>query len=214
MQISKSKALKTIKLAVLPVLIAISMGSANAASDGAISEVNTSGQLFVTAEILPVISITGLDDITLGVISPGLNLGFEDKKSASETFCVYTNAANFNVSVASERGRSFGEFGMSGAGSGGSLKYTVDMDFGDTLGGLNPFGYSEVSKDINSEQSYGPFFYNTDTYNDFSCNSDDGLQENIRITINISGEDAAAALPDNYTDVITIVAEVAAPIPT
>lgn len=212
MQINK-KSLNKIKMAILPAAMVLSIG-AHAATQGNLSEDNTSGTMFVTADVAPVISISGIDDISLGTITPGLGDNASGVHTREESFCVYSNADNFTLSFESERGYSATSFGMSGASTGDTLPYTVDLEFADTQMNLNDFGFYDIADNITGSVSYGPFLYEKTYFYDTMCTSETGTEDNVRITIKIDDLEAAFSSPDEYTDVLTITARVSAPIPS
>lgn len=209
MQINKTKTLSALSALGLS-MATLFAGHSIAATDGALTANQTSGELSVTADVSAVLSITGLADIDFGTISPGISLDVTDNEEVTDTFCAYSNGA-FLLSLSSEKG-SGTNYTMVGSGTGSSLNYDLKIEYADATSGT--FTFSDVIGEALNGVEYGFFNYDSAYYTDQSCTSASGTEDNFRVTFKISGAEAAAATPDSYSDTVTVIARVAPPIPS
>ena len=190
------------KLIKIAAILAIFSGSAFAATDGPLSINQSNANLDVSATVEPVISITHVDDVSFGVFTPGIDTFGGEDVVLTESMCIYTNAAGFELELRSNFGVGTG-FAMGGEIDRDILPYSIAIEHGTEGDG---FEYVPVTLDALSGISYPFLSYASGYYTDTDCNSSTTLQENIVLRFRLLGDDILDALPDDYTDTITITA--------
>ncbi|MEC9345054.1 MAG: hypothetical protein VYB54_02435 [Pseudomonadota bacterium] len=103
-----------------PVALMLLLGTAApvamAASDGSLSSSSSQGSASITATIVPLVQISGLDDLDLGEVG-GTDV------SASDGLCIYSNAGRYRITASGNGGD--GGFQLTGRDQGGALPYQV-----------------------------------------------------------------------------------------
>jgi spore coat protein U-like protein len=192
---------KSSKLSMIALSVALLSGSAFAANDGPLAVNETSGDLLVSAEVQPVVSIKSVADIDFGLVSPGVNITKAGQMTLSDDICVYTNAASFELQLdSSEQGGD--ELYMTGSATNGLLRYTVALD---------ETNYSDsglyTSRIIDSAINGSSYQFDMNKDVDENCISQDtGLTENVGLTFTLSGSDVFNVEPDYYEDLLTVTA--------
>ena len=211
MQIHKSRIAGAMKGALLVLATAVAI-PALAATDGPTAQNETSGTMDVSVDLSSVVAITGLDDISFGSHTPGVTIALGESIEQVESFCVFSNAdTGFTLAFESDNGGAAGPFTMIGGTYGESLGYNVALEFGEYFN--SAFTYTQMTPSAMKQAGYGNFSYSDSYYVDNNCNSSSGLEENIRLTFSMAGDDGAAVRPDAYSDTLTIIARVAPELP-
>jgi hypothetical protein len=176
-----------------------------AATDGALSPFETTGEMQVAATVQSIISITHVDDVSFGALGPGSNVFAGETYTQTENICVYTNANSFDLQISSSAGGDNG-FASEGLGHFENLHYTLDIRRGVWEEGPATFSYYDYAIDVQQNETIQGLNYDTDHYNDTDCNSSTTLQENVQLAFTLNGDDLVDATPDTYWGTVTIIA--------
>lgn len=103
-------------VAMTGLLLVMTAAPALAASDGSLSAAGSRGTVNLTVTVVPLVQISGLDDLSLG------ELGGSDI-SASDDLCIYSNAGRYRITASGNAGD--GGFALTGRDQGRSLAYEV-----------------------------------------------------------------------------------------
>ncbi len=175
---------------------------AMAATDGTLSDASSTGTLTVTANIAPMVSIRGLDDLTMtinaaAILGPSSHAAIE-----ISNFCVYSNAdanGSYKIRVDGTAGVAAQRFGLAGAG--GTLDYTVHLLDTNTT---NPNGSQTTpgaTKNFQNTAGGQARATNRD------CTNVTGAA-NAGLSARVSDTDALAAIAGSYTGVLNVVVSV------
>lgn len=182
---------------------AVFASPAMAATQGTLSDGSSSGSVTVTANIAPMVRISGLNDLTMtinaaSVLNPSSSAAIE-----IENFCVYSNAdanGSYKIRVDGAAGTAAQRFGLTGTG--GTLNYAVHLL---QTAGTNPNGSLVTSsgqvKDF--QNTAGGQARATDT----TCSNVAG-GNNAGLSVRVSDTDALAAIAGSYTGVLGVVVSV------
>lgn len=151
---------------------------------------SSTGSVDINIQIAHAIQVNNLDDINLGQF----NSGIDTNKSGSDSFCVFSNASKFSLTLSSEN-NSNGAFRMKGGNQ--FIPYTLSMDT------LNKNGSAATTKTITSGIKNSNL---VQVRNTFNCMESNSYLPNVKINVNVSEESMSNVLPNNYSDVITIIA--------
>lgn len=176
---------------------------AMAATDGTLSDSSSSGSLTVTANIAPMVSITGLDDLTMTINAASILGPSSSAAIEISNFCVYSNAdanGSYKIRVDGAAGTAAQRFGL--AGTGGTLNYAVHLL---ETAGTNPNGSLVTSpgQTKNFQNTAGGQTRATDR----NCGNVAG-NANAGLSVRVSDTDALAALAGSYTGVLGVVVSV------
>lgn len=175
---------------------------AMASTDGVLSDSSSTGSLNVTANIAPMVSIRGLDDLTMtinaaSVLNPSSWAAIE-----VSNFCVYSNAdanGSYKIRVDGTAGSAAQRFALSGPG--GNLDYRVHLQAVNTT---NPNG-TQVSagQTVNFQNTAGGQARATDR----DCTNVAG-GNNSTLSVRVGDADALAAVAGSYTGTLNVVVSV------
>jgi len=198
------------KLAFLSVIAAGSF-SAVAATNGALSPDESTASIEVAAEIVPMLQITGVNDVDFGRLIVGQNLVPDALFQEVESFCVFTNGSGYNLTFESANAEL-----TSGSGSSFSMISSEDfvsdqLPYSIKLEVLVPTAadaeYSTIAELMDKDTTYGPFVYQSGyEYQDSECGTPDGNFDNVKLTFSLDSEDAFQVLPSTYNDTIFVIA--------
>jgi|GEM_PF-1507236 len=194
------------KLIFTAAALALFAGAAHAETDGVLSATSSTGTFDVSATVVPMVRISGLDDITLTIDPATLASNFGTTSGRTQ-FCVFSNvdaAGAYNVQVLGAAGDGLGNpYGLTGQDQGGQLNHTV--------GYWDNAAYNSVAAQF-MRPSITRASINTRngqaraTTTDCSSNGLGG--SNASINIGIRNAEAIAALADTYTGTLTVVVSV------
>lgn len=192
------------KLLLATAVAALFAGAANA-QDGTLGTTSTGG-FEVTATVVPMVRISGLDDISLTIDPATLASNFGTTNGRTQ-FCVFSNVdatGAYNVRVlGSAPGDNANPYGLAGATSGTQLNHTV--------GFYDAAAYNSIAATF-MRPSTQRASMNTRagqaraTTTDCSANGLGGA--NASINVGIRNSVAIAALADTYAGDLTVVVSV------
>ncbi|VWX60613.1 hypothetical protein [Sphingorhabdus sp. 109] len=186
-------------------LAAMASGTANAApTDGVLSDTASTGTLDVNVTVVPMVSIRGLDDVSLTIDAATIASNFGSTSGISQ-FCVFSNAdaaGSYKVTVNGNAGDGLGNpYGLNGAATGTQLNHTV--------GYYDAAAYNSIAADF---MRPGLQFSMENTRDgqaratDLDCTNAGGQNSSLRVTVRNS--EALAALADTYTGTLSVVVAV------
>ncbi|WP_432770135.1 MAG: hypothetical protein HEQ22_05155 [Sphingopyxis sp.] len=177
---------------------------ASAATDGVLSDTSSTGTLDLNVQIVPMVSIRGLDDLsmTINAATIGSNFG---STSAISQFCVYSNAdalGTYKVSVNGTNGDGLGNpYGLTGAATGTQLNHTVGYYDAATYNSIAAtFMRPNVQKTMENTRA------SQARATDLDCTNAGGQNSSLRVTVR--NTNALAALADTYTGTLSVVVAV------
>lgn len=193
-----------IKLSVIALSLAMLSGMASA-DDSGLSVDEAQATAKVSAVVDSVISIKHVDDISFGNLSPGVNVQYDDELTRVDSICVYSNTEGFDLQL--DSANPFDDFfSMVGENTGNEMIYSIGINvFGNGEGGY----YNEqVVEKAKTGSTYGPLYM--EVY-DEDCSEMGEMEEqvagdNVQLTYTLSGAGVFNAVPDTYTDTVTITA--------
>lgn len=161
--------------------------------------ITSSGDFDVRLNVRHAIQVNRLDDIDLG----NFDSGVDTNKTGSEQFCVFTNAASFNLTVSGGQASGFAMVEDNDPSL--SIPYTVELATQDTS--LNASAFQAV---VHNQPIAGI----TEVRNRKDCSvinpgSGTGTNTNIDnmiVRVNVADVDMMDAVPGSYKDTITVVA--------
>lgn len=185
---------------------ALFAGAAHAQTDGSLSGTTSIGSFDINATVVPMVRISGLDNITLTIDPATLASNFGTTNGRTQ-FCVFSNVdavGSYNVQVLGDTGDGLGNpYGLTGVGTNTKLNHTV--------GYYDAATYNSVAA-LFMRQSIVRLSQNTQagqqraTTTDCSGNGLNG--SNSSINVGIRNAQAIAALADTYQGTLTVVVSV------
>lgn len=193
------------KLIIAAAVSALFAGAAQAQTDGTLGTSST-GTFDVTATVVPMVRISGLDDINLTIDPATLASNFGTTNGRTQ-FCVFSNvdaAGSYNVRVLGEAGDGLANpYGLQGQTTGTKLNHTV--------GYYDAAAYSSTAAQF-MRQSTVRASLNTRAGQQRATTTDcsgNGLAgSNSSINVGIRNAQAIAALADTYEGTLTVVVSV------
>lgn len=180
--------------------------AANAATDGTLSDSTSTGTFDINATVVPMVSIRGLDDLSMTINAATLasNFGHTDARTQ---FCVFSNAdalGSYKVSVngpAGTAGDYANPYALSGTTTHNNLDFTVgywDNATYNSVGAtfMRP-GVQHAMENTRNGQTRAT---------DLNCSNTGG--SNASINVGIRNAVALAALADAYTGTLSVVVSV------
>lgn len=196
-----------VKKSVLLIAAAIAAAAsapASAATDGVLSGTTSTGTLAVNVKVDPMVSIRGLDDISLTIDAATIGSNFGTTSGISQ-FCVYSNAnaaGGYKVSVNGLNGDGLANpYGLAGASTGTQLNHTVGYYDAATYNSVAAtFMRPNVQKSMENTRAGQARAL------DLACANTAGQNASLRVGIRNSV--ALAALADTYTGTLSVVVAV------
>ncbi|MFC3786130.1 hypothetical protein GGR90_001701 [Sphingopyxis italica] len=186
------------------VMVAAASAPASAATDGTLSGSASTGTLNLNVQVDPMVSIRGLDDISLTIDAATIGSNFGTTSGISQ-FCVYSNAdalGSYKVSVNGLNGDGLGNpYGLSGNSSGTQLNHTV--------GYYDAAAYNSIAATFmrpNVQKTMENTRAGQNRATDLACSNTGGQNASLRVGIRNSV--ALAALADTYTGTLSVVVAV------
>lgn len=172
-----------------------------AATDGPLSDSSSTGTLDVTANIAPMVSIRGLDDLTMTINAASILNPSSWAAIEVSNFCVYSNAdavGSYKIRVDGTAGSAAQRFALTGPG--GNLDYRVHINDVNTT---SPNG-TQVSagQTVNFQNTAGGQARATDR----DCTNVGG--NNSTLSVRVGDADALAAVAGSYTGTLSVVVSV------
>lgn len=166
----------------------------NAATQGVLDRgdcnLNSTGSVDINIQVAHSIQVNNLDDINLGQF----NSGIDTNKSGGDSFCVFSNTQKFALILSSEN-NSNGSFRMKGGNQ--FIPYTLSMDT------LNKNGSVATTRVVTSGVKNSNI---VQVRNTFNCVESNVFVPNVKINVNVADTAMLDVLPNNYSDVITVIA--------
>lgn len=189
------------KIAVLAALGAAMISTAAAAQDGPLSDTTSSASLDLSATIVPMVSIRGLDDMTFTINTAAINNPSSWAAIGNSTFCVFSNAdVNGSYKIKAEGSGAGSAFLLNGGATGSSLPYIVHLKDTATTSPNGNMAAPAVYK--NFTNTAGGQLRATD----LNCSNAGGA--NAGVSVRIGDTAALAALADTYTGTLTVTVSV------
>lgn len=185
-------------------MLALSAGAA-AAQDGPLSSTSSSADFDVTATVVKMVRVSGLDDITLTIDPATLASNFGTTNGRTQ-FCVFSNVdalGSYNVQVTGDAGDGLANpYGLTGASTGTKLNHTVGYyDAAAYNSVAAQFMRSSTVRASKNTQAGQVRATTTD------CSGALG-GSNSSINVGIRNAQAIAALADTYTGQLTVTVSV------
>lgn len=193
--------MKKLAFAAATAVLAMS-APAFAATDGALSETDSTGTVQVNVNIPKMVRVSGLNDMTIDVTPTMLTEPYHSREDATDTFCVYSNngidgAYSMAVTATPSGVSGSAPFALSGAG--GSLPYA--MWTSDNV--ANSFKNYRFNGSTTSYLSNGDGAGRRTT---LDCSG--GANNNAIIRFGVNDTDLIAAQAGSYTDTVTVTVSV------
>lgn len=151
---------------------------------------SSTGSLDIDIQVVHSIQVNQLDNINLGQF----NSGIDSNKSGSDSFCVFSNTSKFSLIMSSENNNN-GVFRMKGGNQ--YIPYSLEMNT------LNLNGSVATTKSIVSGIKNSNI---SQIRNTVDCMENGVFKPNVKINVNILEDSMLDVLPNNYSDIITIIA--------
>ena len=194
------------KLLIAAAASALFAGAAQAQTDGALSTTSSTGTFDVSAEVVPMVRISGLDDIDLTIDPATLASNF-GSTSGTTQFCVFSNynaLGAYNVRVVGAASSDTGNpYALTGGSTGTTLNHTVGY-YDNATYSSTAATFMRNSLTRASENTRGGQARSTTT--DCSSNGLGGSNSSLRVTIR--NPQAIAALADTYAGTLDVVVSV------
>lgn len=185
---------------------ALFAGAAHAQTDGTLGSTST-GTFDINATVVPMVRISGLDNITLTIDPATLASNFGTTNGRTQ-FCVFSNVdalGTYNVQVTGTAGDGLSNpYGLTGVTTGTKLNHTVGYHDAAAYLSTSPTAFmrpSTVRASINTRNSQ-----QRATTTDCSGNGLNG--SNSSINVGIRNPVAMAALADTYQGTLNVVVSV------
>jgi hypothetical protein len=196
--------MKKSALFIAAALTSIASVPASAAVDGALSGTASTGTLNVNVQVDPMVSIRGLDDISLTIDAATIGSNFGSTSGLSQ-FCVYSNAdalGSYKVSVNGTNGDGLGNpYGLTGSATSTQLNHTVGYYDAATYNSVAAtFMRPNVQKAMQNTRA------GQARATDLTCSNAGGQNASLRVTVR--NANALAALADTYTGTLSVVVAV------
>lgn len=196
------------KILLTAAAFALVAGAAHAQTDGALSQTSSTGTFDVNATVVPMVRISGLDNISLTIDPATLSSNFGTTSGITQ-FCVFSNvdaAGTYKVRVLGDAGNA-GDFsnpyGLTGTSTGTVLGHTVGYHDNAAYHSVNATFMRQSSNltKINTKDGQA-----RSTTTDCSGNGLGGSNSSLRV--GIRNTNAIAALADTYTGTLSVVVSV------
>ncbi len=151
---------------------------------------SSTGSVDINIQVAHSIQVNNLDDINLGQF----NSGIDTNKTGSDSFCVFSNTSKFSLILSSENNNN-GSFRMKGGSQ--FIPYTLSMET------LNKNGTVSTTKNIVSGVKNSSIAQSRNTFN---CVESNVFLPNVKINVNVADTAMLDVIPNNYSDVITVIA--------
>jgi hypothetical protein len=191
--------------AILGAAVALGFASPSiAATDGSLSDSDSSGTLDLDVTVVPMVSIRGLDDLSMTIDAATIASNFGSTRAVTQ-FCVFSNAdalGSYKVTVDGTPGDGLGNpYGLTGTATGTQLNHTVgyyDAATYNSVGAtfMRP-GVEKTMENTRDGQSRAT---------DLNCTNAGG--QNSSMSVTIRNANALAALADTYTGTLSVVVSV------
>ena len=187
----------------LAAVAALAMATpAMASTDGVLSDTSSTGTLDITATVAEMVSIRGLDDLTLNINAAAISGPSSHAAIAQSNFCVFSNvdaAGSYNISATgTPSGDSGNPFALAGATTGTNLNYVVHLS-DEKLVNDNQVQPGQVLSYTNTAGGQT-------RATDLNCSNAGG--ENASVSVRVRDVVALAALADTYTGTLTVTVSV------
>lgn len=196
--------MKKSALFIAAALVAAVSAPASAATDGTLGNPTSTGQLNVNVKVDPMVSIRGLDDISLTIDAATIGSNFGSTSGLSQ-FCVYSNAdalGSYKVTVNGTAGDGLANpYGLTGGATSTKLNHTV--------GYYDAAAYNSIAATFmrpNVQHSMINTRNAQPRATDLNCGNAGGQNASLRVTVR--NEVALAALADTYTGTLSVVVAV------
>jgi len=175
-----------------------------AATDGTLSDSDSTGTLDLEVTVVPMVSIRGLDDLSMTIDAATIASNFGSTSAISQ-FCVFSNAdaaGSYNVSVNGTAGDGLGNpYGLVGSATGTQLNHTVGYydaaAYNSVAASFMRPGVEHAMENTRNGQARAT---------DLNCTNAGGQDASMRVTVR--NANALAALADTYTGSLSVVVSV------
>lgn len=189
------------KLAILAAVGAALVSAPAMAQDGVLSDSTSNASLDISATVVPMVSIRGLDDMTFLINAAAISGPSSAAVIGNSTFCVFSNADAAGTYRIKAEGSGVGNaYALAGGTTSTALPYVVHLKDTDTASPNGSFAATGVYKTFTNTAG------GESRATDLDCSNAGGT--NAGVSVRVMDAAALAALADTYTGTLTVTVSV------